>query len=80
MVAKTSHKKWIYVFPVFISMIPTHLLLSKVGETPWGWIASREIKFRRRLFKSSIKCNIKRFHVAVMQKRERNLQKDVIHV
>ena len=37
--------------------------------------SEREIIFRRRLFTFSIKCNIKQFHVVVMQKRQRNLQK-----
>ena len=34
MVAKTSQKKWIYFLPVFIAIIPTHSLLTKVGEAP----------------------------------------------
>ena len=74
MAAKTSHKKWIYVFPVFIVIIPAHLLLSKVGDPSPPELncqdpypsSRREIKFRRRLFTSSIKCNIKQFHVVVM--------------
>ena len=88
MAAKTSHKKRIYFLPVFIGIIPTHLLLSKVGEPPWSWIAripiqveKEKLNFRRRLFTSSIKCNNdKQFHVVVMQKRQRNSQKCMVHV
>ena len=36
MAAKTSHKKRIYFLPVFIGIIPTQLLLSKVGEPLWS--------------------------------------------
>ena len=37
-------------------------------------------KFHRRLFASSIKREIKHFHVVVMQQRQRNVQKSVKHV
>ena len=42
--------------------------------------SEREIKFRCRLFMSSIKCKIRQFHVEVVQKRQRNVQKSVMHV
>ena len=38
------------------------------------------MKFRRCLFTSSIKHKSKHFHVVVVQKRERNVQKSVMHV
>ena len=31
MASKTLHKKWIYVLPVFIAIIPTRLLYQKVA-------------------------------------------------
>ena len=37
--------------------------------------SEREIRFRRCLFTSSIKCKIRHFHVVVVQKQERNVQK-----
>ena len=37
--------------------------------------SEREIKFRRCLFTSSIKHEIRHFYVVVVQKRERNVQK-----
>ena len=40
----------------------------------------REIKFRRSLFTSSIKRELRHFHVVVVQKLERNIQKSVMHV
>ena len=39
-----------------------------------------ERKFRRCLFTSSIKHEIRHFHVVVVQKRQRNAQKSVMHV
>ena len=39
-----------------------------------------EIKFRRRLFTFSIKHEIRHFFVVVVQKRQRNVQKSVMHV
>ena len=42
--------------------------------------SEREIKFLCRLFTSSIKCEIRHFHVVVVLKRERNVQKSVMHV
>ena len=47
MAAKTSHKKRIYFLPVLIGIIPTHLLLSKVGEPPWSWIARIPIQVEK---------------------------------
>ena len=43
-------------------------------------ILEREIQFRRCLFTFSIKREIRHFHVVVVQKRERNIQKSVMHV
>ena len=51
------------------------LTLSNVGEPSWSWIsrdhiqAQKEKKFRRCLFTSSIKREIRHFHVVVVPKR-----------
>ena len=42
--------------------------------------SEREIKFRRCLFTFSVKREIKHFYVVVVQKRERNVHKSVMHV
>ena len=42
--------------------------------------SEREIKFRRCLFTSSVKREIRHFKVVVVQKRKRNVQKSVMHV
>ena len=42
--------------------------------------SEREIKFRRCLFTSSIKHETRHFHVVVVQKQERNVQKKGMHV
>ena len=42
--------------------------------------SEREIKFRRCLFTFSIKRENWHFHVVVPQKRQRNVQKSVLHV
>ena len=42
--------------------------------------SEREKKFRRCLFTSSIKREMRHFHVVIVQKRERNVQNSVMHV
>ena len=42
--------------------------------------SERERKFRRRLFTSSIKPDFSNFHVVVVQWRQRNVQKSVMHI
>ena len=48
----------------------------------WGPDSSlkRERKIRRRLFTFSITREIRHFHVVVVKRRQRNVQKSVIHV
>ena len=83
---RTSPKKWICVLSVFISIMPTYLLcqsrrtvlrLNSKGPYP-SW--EREIKFRRCLFTFCIKREIRHFHVVVVQKRQKNVQKSVMHM
>ena len=55
------------------------LTLSNVSELSWSWIpypsSGRQIKFRRGLFTFSTQREIRHFHVVVVQKRQRNVQK-----
>ena len=56
--------------------------MSNVGEISWGLHSSleRETKIRRRLFTSSAKREVRHFHVQIVQWRQRNAQKSVMHV
>ena len=40
----------------------------------------RQRNFRRRLFTSSIECENRHFHVVVVQQRQRNVQKRLLHM
>ena len=61
-----------YSYKNFVKCRRTLLKLNFKGPYP---SSEREIKFRRCLFTSSIKHEIRHFHVVVVQKRERNVQK-----
>ena len=74
-------KKCICVLSVFIGLfVPNYfvkrrrtlLKLNFKGPCP---SSEREIKFHRCLFTSSIKHEIRHFHVVFVQKRKRNVQK-----
>ena len=61
--------------------------MSKVGEFPWSLIfwrphlsLERERKVRRRLLTSSVKYEVRHFHVVIVQWRQRNVQESVMHV
>ena len=63
------------------------ITLSEVGELSWSWIPEKpypssewESKFHSSLFTSSIKREIGHFLVVVLQWRQRNVQKTVMHV
>ena len=63
------------------------ITLSSVGELFWSWIPEKpypssewERKFQSSLFTSSIKREIRHFLVVVLQWRQRNVQKSVMHV
>ena len=66
-----------YSYPLTVNCRRTLLKLNFKG--PYS-SSEREIKLRRCLFTSSIKREIRHFHVVVVQKRERNEQKSVFHV
>ena len=86
MVAKISLKKSICALSVFIAIIPTDLLCQIWGKPPrvefvgTNPVSKREIKFCCRLFTPSIKRLIRQFYDEVVQKRQRNVLKSVMHV
>ena len=57
----------------------TQTLLNLNSREPYSSSES-EIKFRRCLFTFSLNYEIRHFHVVVVQKRQRNVQKSVPHV
>ena len=67
----------LFVPNYFVKCRRTLLKLNFKGPYPGS---EGEIKFCRCLFTSSIKHEIRHFHVVVVQKRERNVQKSVMHV
>ena len=83
--AKASLKKWIYVLPVFIAIIPTHLLYQNSVIPPGVEFLGSLIQVQKEkdnfVVTSSVKCKItcRQFHVEVVQKRQRNVQKSMIH-
>ena len=84
---RTSLKKWICVLLVFTAIIPTTYFVKCTRRTllklnfKWPYSSSeREIKFRRCLLTSPFKREIRHFHVEVVQKQERNVHKNVMHV
>ena len=84
MATRMSLKKSIRILSVFIAFIPTHLLFQLQANPPKANFkrpylhSEREIKFHC-LFMFSIKRQIRHFHVVVVQKRERNVQKCDAH-
>ena len=79
---RTSLKRWICVLTVFIAQlfVPTYFAKCRrtlLGLISWGPYPSteREIKFRRCLFTSSTKSEIRHFHVVVVQKRAKKCTK-----
>ena len=76
--AKKTWLKSEYAF--FQSYSRLFLQLSNVGEISRDHIQARKrhIKFRRRLFTSSIKRKIKQFHVEVEQKQQSG-RRSVMH-
>ena len=75
-----------FVASVFIAINPTYLLCQMYANPPKlnskGPYSSpeSEIKFRRCLFTFSIKHEIRHFRVVVVQKRQGNVRKNVMHM
>ena len=78
---KTPLKKWICTASNFIALIPSRLV------RVWSWNLKDCIKVQKKKKKvvvfcspSSTKREIRQFHVVVVQRRQRNVQKSVMHV
>ena len=74
---KCGFKKWFCIVSIFIA---NNLLWSNVGELSWSWILKNNIsrfrkrrKFRHGLFTSSLKHEVRHFHVVVVQWWQRNV-------
>ena len=84
--AKTSVKKWTRAFSNFINLISFHLICQMLGNfsgVNFKGLYLRSEKGKENcclVFTSSIKRETRRFHVVVVQQRQRNVQKSVMHV
>ena len=84
---KTSHEKWIRIFSVFIVIIPTRSLCQMQANSSGAEFLSTISKFIEKkkilsccLFTSFPERKNRHFHVVVVQWRQRNVQKSVMHV
>ena len=86
---KTSLKKWSCTVSNFIELMQFHLICQMLGKFSGVKSERTASKFRKRkwkllcyVFTFSFKPvrEIRRFHVAVVQRRLRNVQKSVMHV
>ena len=68
-----------YCHPFTLSEVGEPLALKLNAKDPY-LSDEREIRFCRHLFTSSLKCKIMQFHVEIVQKRQRNIQKSVMPV
>ena len=85
---KLSLKKWICTVSHFIDPIQFHLIFQMLAKCSWVESERTVSKFRKR--KRKILCcvhqlhkaarEIRKFHVAIVQRRLRNVQKSVMHV
>ena len=83
----TSLKNWICAASNFIALIPSRLILRMLPKFFWSWNLKDYIKVQEKKKKvvvfcspSSTKREIRQFHVVVVQRRQRNVQKSVMHV
>ena len=83
--AKTSLLKWIGVFQTLCHLFQfaenvkcRRISLEFISWEPHSSVET-ERKIRCRLLTSSIKCEIRDFHAVVVQWRQRNVQKSVLH-
>ena len=84
---KTSLKKWICAASNFIALIPSRLIRRMLPKFFWSWNIKDCIKVQEKKKKvvvfcspSSTKREIRQFHVVVVQRRQRNVQKSMMHV
>ena len=77
---RTSLKKSLYRLFLPTYFVNCRRTLLKLNFKGPNSSSEREIKFRRCLFTTSVKREMRHFHVVVVQKRKRNVQKSVMHV
>ena len=83
---KTLLKRLMLAASNFIALIPSRLIRQMLGEFLWmnskGLFQSsgKEKENCCFVFPSSTKREIRHFHVVVVQRRQRNVQKKVMHV
>ena len=85
---KTSLKKWICAPSNFIALIPTRSFRQMLANLSGVEFYKTVSKFRKNKKKKvvvlcsrpSTKREIRQFHVVVVQRRQRNVQKSVMHV
>ena len=84
---KTSLKNWICAATNFIALIPSRLIRRMLPKFFWSWNLKDCIKVQEKKKKvvvfcspSSTKREIRQFHVVVVQRQQRNVQKSVMHV
>ena len=76
---KTSHEKWIHIFSVSIMVISTCLLCQMQANSSGAEFLST-ISSLIACFCPSQKVIIRHFHMVVVQWRQRNVQKSVMHM
>ena len=87
---KMSVKKWVRTVSHFINLIQVYFIcqmLAKCSGVESERTVFKCIKRKRKvlccvhlLHKDLLTCKIRKFHVAVVQRRPRNVQKSVMHV
>ena len=83
---RTSLRKWIWLLSALKQLflhsyfVKCRQTLLKVFSFFFNPGSERDVKFPRRLFTIAIKRKISHFHVVVVWKRQRNVQKSVTHV
>ena len=84
--SKNSPKKWIRTVPNLVDLVQFHLICQMLAKFSGVESERAVFKLRKRIFCVVFAYSIKRareirkFHVAVVQRRLRNVQKSVMHI
>ena len=84
MVAKTSRKKWIGTVSKLHSSYSSSFDLLDIDEMFWSWIRKNCILVEKKekeivlSFTSSMKHEIRKFHIAVVRQWQRNVHKSLV--
>ena len=78
---KASLKKWVCAASNFTALIPSRLIRQMSWQFFGGWILKDCIKVQKKKRKVVVVVvEIRHFHVVVVQRRQRSVQKSVMHV